>query len=147
LNPNVDATAALPYVNIGDKLSERVKPTDFEANLAKYINAGDTSGLNTYVNTQVDRQVTADKGNDATNTSDLKWSVDLTNNLIDLINNNKDKVGAIDGNLSNWMAKVGADPALTKIKTNLQQLQAQQRKFFAGSAVTATEMEELSNFI
>jgi hypothetical protein len=77
----------------------------------------------------------------------MKTLNDTTTELVSLIEKNRDKIGAFDGPIENFYAKFASTPDFQRIKTLMQATQAAQRKFFAGSAVTPTEMEALKDFI
>jgi deoxyxylulose-5-phosphate synthase len=56
---------------------------------------------------------------------------DRTDTLVSLINANKDKIGAFDGNVNDFLNKFKSDPQYQKLKTILTMTQADTRKFFA----------------
>lgn len=64
-----------------------------------------------------------------------------------LINQNRDKIGAFDGTISDFRKMFQADPEYQKIKTLLSSTVADIRRKFAGTAVTETEMSALADFI
>ena len=146
LSKEVSPDIAQQYINIGDNLLEK-KPNDFEWKVAKYLNAWDVSWLNTYVNGLADDKVKARYGSDSILSSTYKTGNDRTDKLVTLIENNKDKLGAFDGNVSNLLLKFKGMPEYQQLKTILTMSQADTRKYFAGSAVTATELSALEDFI
>ncbi len=77
----------------------------------------------------------------------MEYINNTTNELASIISRNKDKIGAFDGRVEEFISKFASTPDFQRIKTILQAVQANQRKFFAGSAVTPTEMEALKDFI
>lgn len=105
------------------------------------------AGLNTYVNNKVDAYVSSLYKGDAILSGDFKTGQDRTKKIVDLINNNQDKIGAFDGRASDLLQKFKGDAEYQTIKTILQMSQADMRKYFAGSAVTDTEMKALEDFI
>lgn len=142
-----DKPLALEYVNIFDKMSDSVKPkTGLEMTISKYINAGDYKGLNDFVTKNVDRQVKADSDSPIL-TPEYNVGKQRTEKLLNLIEKNKDKLGIVSGNVSDFLQKFEWDKDYQQIKTILQMSQADMRKYFAGSAVTETEMRALADFI
>lgn len=142
-----DKPLALEYVNIFDKMSDSVKPkTGLEMTISKYINAGDYKGLNDFVTKNVDRQVKADSDSPIL-TPEYNVGKQRTEKLLNLIEKNKDKLGIVSGNVSDFLQKFEWDKDYQQIKTILQMSQADMRKYFAGSAVTETEMKALADFI
>lgn len=131
----------------GDNLYSGVKPKDYENVIAKYLNEGKTNEAINYARNKSDDSVQKKFGDQAVNTPDLNFSTKKTYELITLINENKKELWPINGTLNDWLAYTKSKPEFTKINAILQGLQAQQRKYFAGSAVTPTEMEALKNFI
>lgn len=125
----------------------KVQPTGYEAKVSNFINSGNTDWLNNYINTALDREVSDVNKTDATGTPEMKVLNDNTTELVNLIARNKDKVGAFDGRYNEFLNKLSSTPDFQKIKTLLQGVQAVQRKFYAGSAVTPTEMQALKDFI
>ena len=134
------------YVSIGDNLGT-LKPASYETTVAKYINSWDYKGLNTYVNKLADDRAKQQYGADTILSSNVKVWNDRTDKLVSLINKNKDKIGAFDGYVSDFLQKFSNDPEYQQIKTILQMSQADSRKYFAWSAVTETEMKALQDFI
>lgn len=142
-----DKPLALEYVNIFDKMSDSVKPkTGLEMTISKYINAGDYKWLNDFVTKNVDRQVKADSDSPIL-TPEYNVGKQRTDKLVGLIEKNKDKIGIVSGNVSDFLQKFEWDKDYQQIKTILQMSQADMRKYFAGSAVTETEMKALADFI
>lgn len=140
------ADTAIEYVNIGDNLGT-IKPSNYEATIAKYINSNNMSGLNTYVNWLADDKVKSRYAGDAILSGDFNTGEQRTNKIIEIINRNKDKIGAFDGRVTDLLSKLKSDPDYQELKTILQMSQADTRKYFAGSAVTETEMKALADFI
>lgn len=140
------ADMAVEYITIGDNLLEK-KPASYETTVAKYLNDENIEGLNTYVNGIVDDKVKARYEKDAILSGDYTTGEQRTNKIIDIIGRNKDKIGAFDGRVTDLLAKLRSDPEYQQLKTILQMSQADMRKYFAGSAVTETEMKALQDFI
>lgn len=67
--------------------------------------------------------------------------------MVSLIEKNKDALGKVAGNVEKTKKLFASNPEFQKMQTILEKIQADERKYFAGSAVTATEMEALKNFI
>ena len=147
IKDDADKQIALEYVNIFDKMSDSVKPkTGLEMTISKYINAGDYKWLNDFVTKNVDRQVKADSDSPIL-TPEYNVGKQRTDKLVGLIKKNKDKIGIVSGNVSDFLQKFEWDKDYQQIKTILQMSQADMRKYFAGSAVTETEMKALADFI
>lgn len=140
------ADVALEYVNLGDNLGT-VKPSNFEATIAKYVNSNNMTGLDTYVNGLVDDKVKMRYAADGILSGDYKTGENRTTQIVDIINRNSDKLGVFNGTVKDLLQKVSSDPEYQKLKTLLQMSQADTRKYFAGSAVTETEMKALQDFI
>lgn len=133
-------------MNIGDNLGA-AKPASYETTVAKYINDKNYEGLNTYVNNRVDEYVNKLYGKDAILAGDYDTGQTRGNQIIDIIENNRDKIGPFNGTVQDFIAKFSSTPEYQQIKTLLQMSQADTRKYFAGSAVTETEMKALQDFI
>ncbi len=142
-----DAEFAQEYISVGDNLSDKIKPKSYEATVSKYINSGDYKGLNDYVNRLVDKEVQETYKTDSILSGNFNVWQQRTEKLKTLINRNKDKLGAFDGYVSDFIQKFSNNPEYQQIKTILQMSQADTRKYFAGSAVTETEMKALQDFI
>lgn len=136
----------MAYVDIGDNLLT-LKPKNYESTVSKYINKWDFNGLNTYINWLADDKVKDRYGADSVLSTTYKVGNDRTDTLVSLINTNKDKIGAFDWNVNDFLNKFKSDPQYQKLKTILTMSQADTRKFFAGSAVTENEMNALKDFI
>ena len=136
----------MAYVDIGDNLLT-LKPKNYEATVSKYMNKWDFDWLNTYINGLADDKVKDRYGADSVLSTTYKVGNDRTDTLVSLINANKDKIGAFDWNVNDFLNKFKSDPQYQKLKTILTMSQADTRKYFAGSAVTATEMDALKDFI
>lgn len=138
---------AFAYTTIGDNLWEWVKPKNYEMTVAKYINSGDQNWLDVYVNRLADQSVKKVYEGDAILSANYKIGNDRTNTLVGLIEKNRDKIGAFDGRVEDLLSKFKWTGDYQKLKTILQMSQADSRKYFAGSAVTETEMKALQDFI
>lgn len=103
--------------------------------------------MNTYVNKRVDEYVNKLYGKDAILSGDYDTGQTRGKNIIDLIERNRDKIGIFEGTKEDFIAKFASTPEYQQIKTLLQMSQADTRKYFAGSAVTETEMKALQDFI
>jgi len=125
----------------------KAPPSWFEARVSNFINKWDTANLNNYVNTALDREISDVNKAEATSTPYMNVLNQTTKELVALISKNKDKLGAFDWRVNEFYSKLAKSSDFQKIKTLLQSSQATQRKFFAGSAVTPTEMEALKDFI
>lgn len=134
------------YITIGDNLG-KLKPASYETTVAKYINNNDMKWLNTYIEKLADDRAKDQYGADTILSSNVKIGNDRTDKLVSLIEKNKDKIGAFDWYVSDFLQKFKNDPEYQQIKTILQMSQADARKYFAGSAVTETEMKALQDFI
>lgn len=105
------------------------------------------SGLNTYINGLADDKVKSRYAADAILIGDYKTGEQRTNKILDIIERNRDKIGAFEGRVNDLLSKLKSDPDYQELKTILQMSQADTRKYFAGSAVTETEMKALQDFI
>jgi hypothetical protein len=147
VNEDIEFEKVEPYITLWDNLSANVKPQWYESTVSKYINNWDTKWLNDYINRLVDKEVqTTYKWESILSAEYNNW-LKRWNELINLIKNNSDKVGAFDWRVNNLIQKFKNTPDYQKIKTLLQMSQAEMRKYFAWSAVTETEMKALEDFI
>lgn len=147
INNNIDISQVVPYISIWDNLSKNVKPQWYESTISKYINSWDTKWLNNYVNRLVDTEVSGLYKKDAILSWDYFNWAKRSNDLINLISNNKDKLWIVWWNKNDIIKKFEWTPDYQKIKTLLQMSQADVRKYYAWSAVTETEMKALEDFI
>ena len=146
INDPKNTEKALAYLDVFKNM--KAPPQGYEAQIAKLINAGDTAGLDTFIEANIERAVQEDTPADEfISRSSYNTGKENTERLISLIENNKDKVGIFDGNIEKWKGKFKDTPVYNEITTLLQMTQAERRKRFAGSAVTETEMKALENFI
>ena len=99
------------------------------------------------MNSNIDRDVKELYGDKAILTQNFESSQGRTNKIVNLIERNKDKLGAFDGPFADLVKKFKNEPEYQELLTLLTMEQADIRKYFAGSAVTDTEMSALVNFI
>lgn len=136
---------AQDLLDISDNFT--TKPSGFEVNVSKYINNWDLDGLNDYINNAIDDEVSKTYKNDAILHGDLLTGFDRATKLRDLIIKNQDKIWPVAGRASDLLKKLKWTEDYQQIQTLLQMSQAELRKYFAGSAVTETEMKALEDFI
>lgn len=143
-----DTNTAISYLNIFNRLPDNIKPDWFEQALSNYINKKDWKWANEYTAKFLERSIKNDVPSDEyISPSWYKTWLKSINNLISLINNNKDNIWLISWNVNDIINKFKNTWDYQKIKTLLQMNQADVRRTFAWSAVTATEMKALEDFI
>ncbi len=143
-----DKETALQYVNVLDKVSDNVKPKGYEMTISKYINAGDYAWLNDFVNKHIENDIKATTPSDVfIPTSTINSGTKNINEIISLIEKNKDKIGIVEGNFTKLGKKFAGDADIQKLQTLMTGTFANLRKNFAGSAVTSTELDALKDYI
>lgn len=143
-----DKETALQYVNVLDKVSDNVKPKGYEMTISKYINAGDYAWLNDFVNKHIENDLKSTTPADVfIPTSTINSGTKNINEIISLIEKNKDKIGIVEGNFTKLGKKFAWDADIQKLQTLMTGTFANLRKNFAGSAVTSTELDALKDYI
>lgn len=125
----------------------KTPPKGYEQKLSDMINAGKTQEAMNFVNANVDRDVKDMYWDKAILTQNFESSQNRINKIISLIQRNRDKVGAFDGRFTDFIKQFKNEPEYQELKTLQTMAQADIRKYFAGSAVTDTEMKALEDFI
>lgn len=122
-------------------------PDGFYKTLAEYINKGDRSGAESYVNRIADPIIKKVEGDNFVSTSARNFSNENAQKISELIDRNVSKVGIVNAKFSNLENKLAGDPDYQALKTMMTAYVARLRKDLAGSAVTATELEALADYI
>jgi hypothetical protein len=79
--------------------------------------------------------------------ADFRGTYDKHSNLVTSLENVKDKIGPVYGRVANINKALGGDAKLQEAKTRLTEFVASMRKFYAGAAVTSTELEALGDYV
>ena len=125
----------------------KTPPKGYEQKVSDLLNAWKEKEAMDFVNSGIDRDVKDLYGDKAILTQNFESSQGRTNRIVNLIERNKDKLGAFDGPFADLVKKFKNEPEYQELLTLLTMEQADIRKYFAGSAVTDTEMSALVNFI
>ena len=137
---------ALSYINVWRNLGEDL-PDNYYATISNYINKWDEKGADKYVSNIVEDKAKKRYWDDLITTSKMNMILSDTIQLNKLISQNPEKIWAFDGRVTQFMKKFKDYPEMQKLNTLLTMKQADVRKYFAGSAVTETEMKALEDFI
>jgi hypothetical protein len=136
----------MSFIRVMDKLKDA--PYGFEATIGNYIKRDDFKGLNNYIQKHVENDAKATTPSEQfISTPEQNKVTKNIDEIISLINKNKDKIGAVDGRYTQLAKKFRSEPDIQKLQTLMTGTFAGLRKNFAGSAVTATELEALEDFI
>jgi hypothetical protein len=144
IKDNKNTDLALNYINFWNQLTK--KPEWFEQTVSNYINSWNINWLNQYVTHEMDKEVQKSEPNPISSWDQANQTKSIAR-IINLIDKNKSKIGKVQWNLSNFANMFSSDKDYTELKSLLQWVQATQRKYFAWSAVTPTELQALENFI
>ncbi len=144
INKEENKPLALQLVGALNTITKPIK--GYQTEISRRINSGDLEGAKDYANKQIDTEVKAQYGDKAILNADVK-KMNNIDRIIKLIDNNQDKIGAFDGRIADLLNKFVDQPGYQELKTLLTISQADTRKYFAGSAVTETEMKALEDFI
>jgi hypothetical protein len=129
-----------------DKLKDA--PDGFEATIGNYIKRDDFKWLNNYIQKHVENDVRVTTPPDQyISTPEQNKVTKNIDEVIKLIDANKDKIGAVDWRYTQLAKKFKSEPDIQKLQTLMTATFADLRKNFAGSAVTSTELTALEDFI
>ena len=134
------------YINIGRNMWEET-PDGFLPTLSNFINAGDYEGADKYVSNIVEDKAKKRYWEDFVPQAIMDNAEKNITEIIRLIDNNRDKLGAVDGRLAKLTKKFKNEPEVQRLNTLMTGTFANLRKNFAGSAVTSTELEALADYI
>lgn len=144
--PEEKADTAMSFIRVMDKLKD--PPEWFEATIGNYISRDDMKWLNNYIQKHVENDAKATTPADQfISTPEQNKVTKNIDDIIKLIENNKNKIGAVDGRYTQLAKKFKSEPDIQKLQTLMTATFADLRKNFAWSAVTATELTALEDFI
>jgi len=127
---------------IGEKL-----PETFYTSVSDYINRGDIKGAEDYTNRVIEGSLKSALGDEFVSTTNLKFSKSTLDRLNGFIEKNKYKIGPVAWRFSDLEQKFFNDPDYQALKTLMAWSLADVRRTFGGTAVTATELWALRDFI
>lgn len=125
----------------------KTPPKWYEQKVSDMLNSGKTKEAYNFVNSFMDNDVKDKYWDKAILTQNFESSQSRIDKVVNLIQKNRDKIGAFDGPFTDFVKKFKNEPEYQELKTLMTMAQADIRKYFAGSAVTDTEMSALIDFI
>lgn len=125
----------------------KTPPKGYEQKVSDMLNSGKTKEAYNFVNSFMDNDVKDKYGDKAILTQNFESSQSRIDKVVSLIQKNRWKIGAFDWPFTDFIKKFKNEPEYQELKTLMTMTQADIRKYFAGSAVTDTEMSALVDFI
>lgn len=128
---------------IGEKL-----PETFYSNVSDYVNRGDMKWAQDYTNRVIESSLqSAIPAWEFVSTPNLQFAKSTLDRLNGFIEKNKDKIGPVAWRFSDLEQQFMNDPDYQALKTLMAWSLADVRRTFGGTAVTATELWALRDFI
>jgi hypothetical protein len=137
---------AIELIQLARGLGDELQPS-FYTNISGYLSNGDVKGAEDFVMRKVDNVVKKNEGDDAVSTPSLRFAGATMKKLDSFIEKNKDKIGPVSGRFSEIEKNFVNDPEYQALKTLLTGSLADVRKYYAGSAVTETELKALRDTV